>query len=233
MELKKSPKADLETKKGMFFQVGLIVSILVIIAVFSYSQDSIEIELLPPPVVIIETEVMEITRQEERPPIATAVAPVQTVSDLLKVVPDDTKITEEIDFAEFVDEAVVAGDVSSYGVGGGVEEVVDDTPFLIVEDMPIFQKGDLGTFRTWVQQRLKYPTIALENSIQGKVNLTFVIEVDGRLTNIIVLTTPDRSLSEEAIRVLKTSPKWTPGKQRGKAVRVKYSLPLEFKIAGR
>ena len=96
--------------------------------------------------------------------------------------------------------------------------------------MPSFQGGDLNTFRTWVQQNVKFPQIALENGIQGRVVLSFVIEKDGRLTNIQVLQTPDRSLSEEAIRVLNKSPTWSPGKQRNQVVRVKYTLPVDFRV---
>ena len=112
-----------------------------------------------------------------------------------------------------------------------VEEVIeDDQPFLKVEKMPSFMGGDLTTFRNWVLARLHYPPIAQENGIQGRVLLSFVVERDGTLSNIQVLQTPDPSLSDEAIRVLKTSPKWTPGKQGDKIVRVKYTLLLEFRI---
>jgi protein TonB len=110
------------------------------------------------------------------------------------------------------------------------EEIVDDEPFLIVETMPSFQGGDLNTFRNWVQSNVRFPQIALENGISGTVVLSFVIEKDGRLTNIQVLRTPDRSLSEEAVRVLEKSPKWTPGKQRNQVVRVKYNLPVVFRV---
>ena len=96
--------------------------------------------------------------------------------------------------------------------------------------MPSFQGGDLNKFRAWVQQNIRFPQIALENGIQGRVVLSFVIEKDGRLTNIQVLQTPDRSLSDEAIRVLQQSPKWSPGKQRNQPVRVRYTLPVEFRI---
>ena len=112
-----------------------------------------------------------------------------------------------------------------------VEEVVeDDAPFIIAEEMPKFQGGDLMKFRSWVQGKLKYPVIAQENGIQGKVTLTFVIERDGSLTNIQVMQSPDRALADEAVRVLQSSPKWTPGKQRNSPVRVRYTLPVEFRI---
>lgn len=106
---------------------------------------------------------------------------------------------------------------------------VDDEPFLSSEQMPIFQGGGLEKFRNWVQQNVKFPQFALMNGIQGRVTLTFVIERDGRLTDIQVLQSPDRSLSEEAIRVLSKSPKWLPGLQQNTPVRVKYTLPVDFR----
>ena len=90
----------------------------------------------------------------------------------------------------------------------------------------MFKQEDEGT----IIRRNNVRRIALENGIQGRVVLSFVIEKDGRLTNIQVLQTPDRSLSEEAIRVLSKSPKWSPGKQRNQVVRVKYTLPVDFRV---
>ena len=147
------------------------------------------------------------------------------IADILEVVTNDTQIETDITFVDFDQEADVIQQVAIE------EEVIeDDQPFLVAETMPSFQGGDLNTFRNWVQQNVKFPQIALENGIQGRVVLTFVIEKDGRLTNIQVLQTPDRSLSEEAIRVLSKSPKWSPGKQRNQVVRVKYTLPVDFRV---
>ena len=95
--------------------------------------------------------------------------------------------------------------------------------------MPEFPGGQ-GALLQYLAKSIKYPVIAQENGIQGRVVLSFVIEKDGRLTNIQVLQTPDRSLSEEAIRVLNKSPKWSPGKQRNQVVRVKYTLPVDFRV---
>ena len=100
---------------------------------------------------------------------------------------------------------------------------------LRAETMPSFQGGDLNTFRKWVQDNVRFPQIALENGIQGR---NAVVLIEGRrLTNIQVAQTPDRSLSEEAIRVLNKPPKWSPGKQRNQTVRVKYTLPVDFRVA--
>ena len=109
------------------------------------------------------------------------------------------------------------------------QSVYNNEPFVKVEQMPSFQGGDLNTFRNWVQQNVHYPQIAQENGISGRVLVSFVIEKDGTLTNIQVLQSPDRSLSDEAARVLQKSPKWKPGKQRNQAVRVEYILPVDFR----
>ena len=98
------------------------------------------------------------------------------------------------------------------------------------EEMPTFQGGDITKFREWVMRRFRYPAIAQENGIQGKVTLQFVVEKDGSVTNIQVLQTPDPVLSDEVVRVVNDSPKWKPGKQRNEPVRVKYILPVDFRI---
>lgn len=107
----------------------------------------------------------------------------------------------------------------------------DNSPaFTAVEQMPQFMGGDVNTFRRWVMQRIVYPPIAQENGVQGTVVVQFIVEKDGSLSNIKVLRSPDSSLSKEAVRVITSSPKWTPGKQRGTAVRVQYTLPVGFRL---
>ena len=110
------------------------------------------------------------------------------------------------------------------------QENTDNEVYLEAEVMPSFQGGDLETFRDWVNSRIQYPQLANENGIQGNVIATFIIEKDGRLTNIEILRSPDRSLSDEVIRVLKLSPSWSPGKVDGVPVRIKYTLPIVFRL---
>ena len=225
MEIKKNPKADLQNKRGLLLEIGLVVSLLLVIAAFSYTPQEKHVEKIDLQTAIVEEQIVEITRQDQKPPEPPKKVEVKVIADLLQVVTNDTKITTEVDFAEFDDETEFIQTVEVK------EEVIeDDQPFLIAETMPSFQGGDLNTFRNWVQQNVKFPQIALENGIQGRVVLSFVIEKDGRLTNIQVLQTPDRSLSDEAIRVLSKSPKWSPGKQRNQVVRVKYTLPVDFRV---
>ena len=222
MEIKKSPKADLRNKRGLLLEIGLVISLCLVIGAFAYTPKERKIEKMDLQTAVVEEE---ITRQDQKPPEPPKRVEVKVIADLLQVVTNDTKITTEVDFAEFDENTEVIQQVEV-----AEETIEDDQPFLIAETMPSFQGGDLNTFRNWVQQNVKFPQIALENGIQGRVVLSFVIEKDGRLTNIQVLQTPDRSLSEEAIRVLNKSPKWSPGKQRNQVVRVKYTLPVDFRV---
>lgn len=225
MEPKKSPKADLRNKRGLLLEIGLIIALVVVILAFNYTPKEHRIEKMDVTRALIEEEMTEITRQNPEPPVPPKKVEVKVISDILDIVSNDREITTEMTFDEFDEDAVIEPIVQ-------VEEEVieDDQPFLRVETMPKFQGGDLNTFRQWVQSNVKFPQIALENNISGRVTVTFVIEKDGRLTNIQVLQSPDRSLSDEAVRVLQKSPKWTPGKQRNQTVRVRYNLPVEFRL---
>ncbi|MFI3320504.1 MAG: energy transducer TonB [Rikenellaceae bacterium] len=225
MELKKTPKADLKNKRGLLLEIGLIVALGLVIAAFSYTPKEHRIEQVDMNYGVVEEQITEITRQDQKPPEPPKKVEIKVISTLLQVVTNDTKVETDVDFAEFDEETEIIQTVEEK------EEVIeDDQPFLFAETMPSFQGGDLSTFHKWVQSNVKYPQIAAENGVSGRVILTFVIEKDGSLTNIQVLQTPDRSLSEEAIRVLKSSPKWTAGKQRNQSVRVKFTLPVVFSI---
>ena len=108
------------------------------------------------------------------------------------------------------------------------EEVKEEEVFLIVEEMPSFGTGGANEFRQYIAENLRYPEVAAENGIQGRVFVQFVVEADGRLTNVKVLRGVDPSLDKEAMRVVESSPKWNAGKQRGKPVRVSFTFPIIF-----
>lgn len=225
MELKKTPRADLQNKRGLLLEIGIVISLLLVIGAFAYTPKEHRIEQMEQEVIVIEEEMMEVTRQDQKPPEAPKKTEMKVIADMLSIVKNDTKITTEVDFGEFDEDTEIVQIVEVKE-----EEIEDEEIFISAETMPSFQGGDLNVFRNWVQGKLRYPQIAQENGISGNVILQFVIEKDGTLTNIVVLRTPDRSLSEEAIRVLNQSPKWSPGKQRNQAVRVKYTLPVSFRI---
>ena len=225
MEEKKSPKANLENKKLMFIQIGMIISLLIAWMAFehkSYDKREIDPSLLNREVVLDE-EMVEITKQEEQKPQPVEV-PKQTTQ--LEIVQDDVEVEDieinaEMDQNEVMEE-YVAPEIEE-------EEVVEQEVFTIVEEMPGYPGGDAKMYE-YLGKNIKYPQIARESSIQGRVFVNFVVEPDGSVTNVKVLRGIGGGCDEEAMRVVKSMPKWKPGKQRGKAVRVSYTLPVVFKL---
>ena len=225
MEEKKSPKANLENKKLMFIQIGMIVSLLIAWMAFehkSYDKREIDPSLLNREVVLDE-EMVEITKQEEQKPQPVEV-PKQTTQ--LEIVQDDVEV-EDIEINAEVDQQEVIEEYVPVEVEE--EEVVEQEIFQIVEEMPAFPGGE-AKLMEYVTKNIKYPQIARETGIQGRVFVGFVVEPDGSVSNVKVLRGIGGGCDEEAMRVVKSMPKWKPGKQRGKAVRVSYMLPVNFKL---
>ena len=172
MEIKKSPKADLQNKKGLFLEIGLIVALLAVIAAFLYTPKEYRIEKVDNNYGPVEEEITEITRNEQKPPEQPQKVEVKVFNDILDIVTNDAKITTDISFEDFADDLEITTQV----VEVEEEEIEDDQPFIKVEKMPSFQGGDLNKFRNWVQERVRYPQIAQENGVSGKVVLSFVVE---------------------------------------------------------
>lgn len=173
MEIKKSPKADLENKRGLFLEIGLIVALVLVIGAFAVTPKEHRIEKVDLGYAPVEMEIAEVTRQDQKPPEAPKKVDMAVVSDMLQVVTNDTKIETEITFDEFnEDMAIEIAPVQT-------EEVFEEEIFIVVEEKASFMGGDEGTFRNWVQERVKYPAIAQENGIQGKV-IYFVRREYGR-----------------------------------------------------
>lgn len=225
MEEKKSPKANLENKKLMFIQIGLIISLAVAWAVFemkSYDKRETDESLLRS-TELLDEEMVEITKQEEPKPQPVEM-PKQTTQ--LEIVEDDVEVEDieinaEMDQNEVVEE-YVAPEIEE-------EEVVEQEIFQIVEEMPSFPGGEQKLLE-YVAKNVKYPQIARESGIKGRVFISFVVEPDGSVSNVKVLRGIGGGCDEEAMRVVKSMPKWKPGKQRGKAVRVSYMLPVNFQL---
>lgn len=102
--------------------------------------------------------------------------------------------------------------------------------YVKVEEMPTFQEGDIIAFQSWLHERLRYPQAAQERGISGVVLVSFIVETDGSMSEITVMRSPDQSLSDEVLRLFNLAPKWQPGKHYGEAVRVKYSIPIMFRL---
>ena len=144
---------------------------------------------------------------------------------------DDIKLEDDV-FINTEDDANLGVDIMDYKEAEVEEEAVEEEaiPFQLVEQKPSFNGGDANEFSKWVNSRLVYPEIAKENGVQGRVTLQFTVEADGRVTNVKVLRGVDESLDKEAVRVVSSSPKWKPGKQRDRAVKVTYTFPVIFQL---
>ena len=226
MEEKKSPKANLENKKLMFTQIGMIIALLVTWLAFehkSYDKREIDPSLLRQ-TEVVEEEMVEITKQEEPKPQPVEV-PKQTTQ--LEIVQDDVE-TEDININADVQQDEVIEDYVAPEVVE--EEVVEQEIFQIVEEMPSYPGGEKALLE-YVAKNIKYPQIARETGIQGRVFVGFVVEPDGSVSNVKILRGIGGGCDEEAMRVIKSLAKWKPGKQRGKAVRVSYQIPVVFKLA--
>ena len=230
MEIKKSPKANLENKKFLFMEIGLVVALLMVLGAFEWSttEGTDLASLGDETAVVIEEEQVPITQEEQLPPPEVPKEPV--MSDIIDIVDDDVKVEDNF-LLSTEDDASLGVEIKDYVVEQvEEEEVEEEVPFAIVEQKPTFQGGDANTFTKWVFSKIVYPEIAKENGVQGRVTLQFTIETDGSVKNVQVLRGVDSSLDKEAVRVVSSSPKWSPGMQRNKPVKVKYTFPVVFQL---
>ena len=228
MEIKKSDKANLENKKLLFTELGLIVSLAITFGAFEYTSKETKVSTLEDTAeVVLEEEIIPITQETPPPPPAAPKIPI--LSDQIDIVDDEIELDDDM-FMNLEDDASRGVEIMDY-VDVIEEEVEEEAiPFQLVEEKPSFQGGDANQFSKWVNQRLVYPEIAKENGVQGRVTLQFTVEKDGSVTKVKVLRGVDPSLDKEALRVVSQSPKWKPGKQRDRAVPVTYTFPVIFQL---
>ena len=228
MEIKKSEKANLENKKLLFLEIGLIISLLIIYIAFEWTSRETNTSMLEDNTeVLIEEEIISTNMETPPPPPAAPKIPV--LSDQIDIVDDEIELEDDM-FMNLEDDASLGVEIMDY-VEVQEEAVEEDAiPFQLVEEKPSFQGGDANQFSKWVNSRLVYPEIAKENGVQGRVTLQFTVEKDGTVTKVRVLRGVDPSLDKEAVRVVSMSPKWKPGKQRDRAVPVTYTFPVIFQL---
>lgn len=224
MELKKSKKADLESRRGIFLQIGFVVVLGIMLAAFEWStKPNMENTLGNLADMDLEEEIIPITRQQEvKPPPPP---PPPKVTEVLNIVEDDVEIEDELIIEDVESDQNMQIEIIQFDEE---EEVAEEEVFFIVEDMPSFQgKGQEG-FRQWIAKNLRYPEIAAENGISGKVYVQFAVNSKGQVVDGVVVRGVDPALDKEAVRVVMASPKWAPGKQRGKSVKVQFTFPINF-----
>ncbi len=209
----------------MFLQIGLVAVLGIVLLAFEWAtrpkEDSDE-KLVAE--TTYEVEEMQVTRREEPPPPEPEQ---QQVTEILNIVEDDVEIEDEFDFDV---EADASTEFEFTGFADDTEEEFEEEEvFYIVEDMPMFNGGDPAVeFRKYIAQNLRYPEIAAENGISGRVIVQFAVNKNGRVVDAVVVAGVDPALDKEAIRVVMASPPWTPGKQRGKEVKVLFTFPINF-----
>lgn len=236
MEIKKAKKADLEGQKSTSLLIGYIITLATIFVAFEWTtREYKETEpVIYAASVPYEEEIIPITQ----PIFQTAAPPppveVPQVAEIIDIVENDEEIEEEeIQSTEDTQEAITGptGPVVSGPVGPvmAAEEGDEGEVFQVVEQMPEFP-GGMDKLMEYLSKNIKYPSIAMENNIQGRVVVEFVVNKDGSIVEPKVMRSVDTSLDNEAMRVIKSMPKWNPGKQRGKAVRVRYTVPVLFRL---
>lgn len=230
MEVKKSEKASLENKRLLFTEIGFVVALIAIYFAFNWSSTEKEVATLETEVANVEVEDM-VPITQETPPPPEAAPKIPILSDQIDVVDDNIKVDDNM-FQNLEDDANSGVEIMDYIESAPEEETVEEEaiPFQLVEEKPSFNGGDANEFSKWVNSKLVYPEIAKENGVQGRVTLQFTVNADGTVSNVKVLRGVDSSLDKEAVRVVSSSPKWKPGKQRDHAVKVTYTFPVIFQL---
>ncbi|NNK11618.1 MAG: energy transducer TonB [Flavobacteriaceae bacterium] len=233
MELKKNPKADLRKNSGLYFVLGLVVVMLLVFIAFEWkTYDKVadyDISLNVEDALDEEVPMTEQIKTPPPPPPPAAPEVIEVVEDEEEVeetVIESTETTQDEEIMEVEDVAVEEDDIDV------------DVPFAVIEDVPVFPgcegaSDKRACFNEMMQKHIiknfRYPEIAQEMGVQGRVSVMFTIQKDGSIGNIRYRG-PDKNLEAEALRIIQKLPKMTPGKQRGRAVRVPFSIPIVFKL---
>ena len=222
MEVKKNGKVNLENKRVLFVEIGLVVTLAVCLVAFEWTSEPKENNaFMVQQGGDIDEEIVPITRQQiEQPPPPP---PPPQVIEVINIVEDNVDI-EDISFEGAEADESMSIDFVPYTE----EEEAEEEVFFIVEDMPKFAGGGKEKFREYIAQNLQYPPIAAENGISGRVFVQFAVDNAGNVVDVKVVRGVDPALDKEAVRVVKSSPKWTPGKQRGRPVKVQFTFPIVF-----
>tara|TARA_B100000902_G_scaffold36714_2_gene43895 strand:+ start:50461 stop:51117 length:657 start_codon:yes stop_codon:yes gene_type:complete len=217
MKLKKNPEINIERRRGLFFQIGLVITLMLVLIAFewkSYEKNDYSLGQLQ--MDDLEDEMIPITRQEEKPP-----PPPPPPPEIIEIVEDEVEIEKELEVEDT--------DTDEDDFVEQEEEEDSDEVFMVVEQMPVFPGGDLGLMK-FIQKTVKYPAIAKENDITGKVYVSYVVNKKGKVTSVKIVRSVDKYLDAEALRVVKLLPYKTAGMQRGKPVNVQYTIPINFTL---
>ncbi len=227
METKKSERADLEKGKWTSLLIGFTIALAVMFVALEWTQSQVEdnSELYTAVDVTLNEELVPITMPEKKtvPPPPAAV----TKAEIIEIIDDDADIIEDIPASDEDNSDWV--DLTPVDVIEIESEPVDDVPFTVVEDQPEFPGGTAALYE-YLNKNIKYPAICRENNIQGRVVVIFIVNRDGSIVEPEVVKSVNPMLDKEALRVISNMPKWKPGLQRGQPVRVKFTVPVNFRL---
>ena len=229
MEVKKSPKADLESKKSTWLLIGYVIVLAFMFVAFEWTERDVKIDMSQAVADIVFEEEIEIPITEQPEEVLPPPPPeAPSIVEELNIVDDDMEVeSTEIASSEETGQAV---EIAYVPPTVEEEEVEEQEIFEVVEQMPEFPDGGMAGLMQYLSKNIKYPTIAQENGTQGRVTVQFVVNADGSIVDARVIRGVDPYLDKEALRVINSMPKWKPGMQRGKAVRVKYTVPVMFRL---
>ncbi len=229
MEAKKSPQADLEKKKGLYLEIGLVAILAIALLAFnikSYDQEEIVVQTRTALDEVDETLIQ--TAEEEQPPEPPEPEAPEVVTEV-NIIENDAESENELGILDMGDDANKAAEAFTPVEIEEEQEVVEEEIFVFVEEQPGFPGGDAELYK-YLGENIKYPDLARNGKIEGEVFVRFVVEKDGSISNVRVMRDIGGGCGNEAVRVVKAMPKWKPGKQRGKAVRTEFNLPVRFTL---
>lgn len=227
MEIKKTPKANLENKKTMAILIGLVLALGIMFIAFEWSKNEIKVyEDAIQGEFVEDEEMIEVTFRDETPPPPPPPTQETVLSDIIDIRENKEDIqTKDFNSEDDKNKKVVI----QAPIAAPVEDPEESRIHVVVERMPEFPGGE-AAMNQFINRTIRYPVIAQENGIQGRVVVQFVVNTDGKIVDVEVVRGVEESLDKEAVRVVKAMPPWNPGRQGGKNVRVKYTLPIRFRI---
>lgn len=215
----------MENKRFPRFMIGMLISLSMLFICFEWTNYDKEVTLpIQNKVIWEDEELVPITTMKDIKPKVLPPPPPKVV-EIINIVENESKLDEIIETLEDLDQMVAIKHVDVIVKEPEPEEEV----FTVVETMPQFPGGE-AALRKFLADNIRYPTLAQENGIQGKVVVEFIIGKDGGVYDIVISRSVENSLDKEALRVVDLMPKWIPGKKNGKTVKVKYFLPVMFRF---
>ena len=220
--LKKNRKAEIESKRMLFFEIGLVVTLIALILIFEWKGfEKVTIDLALANVTNVEEEMAPITVQNLPPPPPPPI--LQT--SIMEILDNETEEEEPIEIDVEAGQDIEVQEFIPYA--GEEEEEEEDVVRYYVEENAVFGNGDEDLIK-YFARNIKYPRVAIETGIEGSVYVSFVIEKDGSLTNAKIIRGIGGGCDEEALRVLNNMPRWKPAKQNGLKVRQGFKIPIKF-----